>query len=189
MINTLYSKGPPSPQDVSTPIGSFNESTLSFLAELDPTADQFIQPPVNLNPSADPYIPLSEHNFSDTNLTESIGNVSTSDGNDPLLALTELKEKNPERPIIAHLNINSLSSKFEPLMSLIKDTIDFLLVTESKLDDTFPPDQFQIEGFSRPVKFDSNRNGGGHICKGKADMQGIKTIEYRDMKRFDPIAF
>ena len=80
-----------------------------------------------------------------------------------LSVLTGLKEKNLERPIIAHLNINSISSKFEPFMALIKDTIDFLLVTESKLDDTFPPDQFKIEGFSRPVRLDRNRNGGGLI--------------------------
>ena len=111
-------------------------------------ADQIFPLPSILNPLADPFIPmLPGISFTDTTLSESIGNVSSSVGNDPLSVLTELKEKNPERPIIAHLNINSLSSKFEPFMSLIKDTVDFLLVTESKLDDTFPPDQFQIEGF------------------------------------------
>ena len=46
---------------------------------------------------------------------------------------------------------------------VIKDTIDFLVVTESKLDDTYPPDQFQIEGFSKPIRLDRNRNGGGLI--------------------------
>ena len=143
-----------------------DENSLPSFPELDPMpmADRFIVHPENLNPLADPFIPLlPDISFNDTTLTASIGNVSSSDENDPLSMLTGLKEKNQERPIIAHLNINSLSSKFEPFMSLIKDTIDFLLVTESKLDDTFPPDQFQIEGFSRPIRLDRNRNGGGLI--------------------------
>ena len=59
---------------------------------------------------------------------------------------------NSEQPVIAHLNINSLSSKFEPLAEMVEETIDFLLVTESKLDETFPMGQFQMRGFSRPIK-------------------------------------
>ena len=50
---------------------------------------------------------------------------------DPFAILKDLKEKNSERPIIAQLNINSISSKFEPLAEMIKDNIDFLLVTEN----------------------------------------------------------
>ena len=136
----------PYPQDVSTP------------------TESFITPSINLNPLADQFIPLlPDLSFSDATLSACVENVSSSDGNDPLKLLNGLKEKNLERPIIAHLNINSISSKFEPFMELTKDTIDFLLVTESKLDDTFPPDQFKIEGFSRPVRLDRNRNGGGII--------------------------
>ena len=45
----------------------------------------------------------------------------------------------------------------------LKDNIDFLLITESKIDDTFPEGQFQIEGFSRPIRLDRTRNGGGMI--------------------------
>ena len=70
-------------------------------------------------------------------------NMSLFDKNDdPIAILKDLKDKNADRPIIAHLNINSLSSKFEPLTEIVKDSIDFLLVTESKLDDTFPNGQF-----------------------------------------------
>ena len=51
-------------------------------------------------------------------VTESdIGNVSVSeDIDDPQSNLDGLKEKNMERPVIPHLNINSISSKFEPLI-------------------------------------------------------------------------
>ena len=90
------------------------------------------------------------------------GNMSfLDDMEDPVAILRDLKAKNSDSPVIAHLNINSLSSKFEPLTEMVKDNIDFLLVTESKLDDTFPLGQFQIEGFSRPIRLDRNRNGGG----------------------------
>ena len=99
------------------------------------------------------------------------GNMSLLDDiEDPFAILKDLKEKNSERPVIAHLNINSLSPKFEPLTEMVKDSIDFLLVTESKLDDTFPMGQFQIEGFSRPIRLDRNRNGGGLIVFTRDDL-------------------
>ena len=162
-ISDISSSAPPL-HDISTPADSSNESILSPLPVSEPMANQYSLLPANLNPLANPFFPLMpDFSFSDTTLSASVGNVSSSDGNDPLSVLKGLKEKNLERPIIAHLNINSLSSKFEPFMDLIKDTIDFLLVTESKLDGTFPPDQFQIEGFSRPIRLDRNRNGGGLI--------------------------
>ena len=53
-------------------------------------------------------------------------------------ALTEIRIKNPKQLIIAHLNINSLRNKFDQLKILVQDKIDILLVTENKLDDTFP---------------------------------------------------
>ena len=153
----------PIPLDAGTPGDISDGTTLSSIVELDHMADHCVLPPTNLNPLVDPFIPLSDLSYSDTTSAGSTGNASSSDENDPMSILTGLKEKNSERPIIAHLNINSISSKFEPLTALIQDTIDLLLVTESKLDETFPLDQFQIEGFSRPIRLDRNRNGGGLI--------------------------
>ena len=99
------------------------------------------------------------------------GNMSYLDDiEDPFSILKDLKAKNSDRPVIAHLNINSLSSKFEPLTEMVKDSIDFLLVTESKLEDTFPMGQFHIEGFSRPIRLDRNRNGGGLIVFTRDDL-------------------
>ena len=81
--------------------------------------------------------------------------------NDPKSTLHTLKAKNVDRPVIAHLNINFLGSKFEPLKSLIKDNIDILLISETKLDDTFPSSQFTIEGYSKPIRLDRDFHGGG----------------------------
>ena len=120
---------------------------------------------VHLETSFVPLVP-------DLDISSTCGSVSTilSDDEDPYYILKKLKEKNSERPVIAHLNINSISSKFEPLTSMIKDNVDFLLVTESKLDDTFPHGQFQIEGYARPIRLDRTRNGGGLIIFVRDDL-------------------
>ena len=61
------------------------------------------------------------------------------------------------------LNINSLSSKYDALKVLISGTFDILIITETKLDDTYPISQFHIDGYSMPYRPDRNRNGGGVI--------------------------
>ena len=40
------------------------------------------------------------------------------------------------------------------------DDMDIFMVTETKLDDSFPASQFNIEGFSTPFRLDRNKNGG-----------------------------
>ena len=61
--------------------------------------------------------------------------------------LYSLRQKNPERLIFSHLNINSLRNKFDFLVPLVKDRIDILMLSETKLDVSFPETQFQMEGF------------------------------------------
>ena len=53
------------------------------------------------------------------------------------------------------LNINSIKNKFEFVWELIKHTFDIFLLSESKLDSSFPDNQFSIPGKDR------DRNGGG----------------------------
>ena len=63
------------------------------------------------------------------------------------------------RLVLAQLNINS----FDSLKYLVKDKIDLLVVTETKLDESFPSTQFSIDGFSTPVRLDRTSQGGGII--------------------------
>ena len=79
----------------------------------------------------------------------------------PGSTLRDLKAKNVDRPVIAHLNINFLESKFEPLKSLVKDNVDILLVSETKLDNSYTSEQFIIDGYSKPIRLDRNCHGGG----------------------------
>ena len=60
-----------------------------------------------------------------------------------------------------NININSLPNKFEQLKKLVIKHIVVLVITETKLDDSFPNSQFLMKGFSEPFSLDRNRNGSG----------------------------
>ena len=68
--------------------------------------------------------------------------------------LKALRLKNVNKLIIAHININSLRNTFEFLISLIKDNIHVLMISEPKLDGSFPTNQFMINGLSAPFRLD-----------------------------------
>ena len=51
--------------------------------------------------------------------------------------LKKVKLNNVNRLVIGHININSLRNKYEYLKTQIKGNIDILVITESKLDDSF----------------------------------------------------
>ena len=62
--------------------------------------------------------------------------------------------------IIAQLNINSLRNKFDSLVQMLHNNLDILLISETKIDSSFPTAQFQIEGYTT-YSLDRNANGGG----------------------------
>ena len=65
------------------------------------------------------------------------------------------------RLIIANLNKNSISNRFDQLKLFVQGKVDILVVTETELDSAFPTSQFMIDSYSEPYRFDRNRNGGG----------------------------
>ena len=48
----------------------------------------------------------------------------------------------PSRTTFRQININSIRNKFEQLAYIVDNEIDILMVSETKLDDTFPASQF-----------------------------------------------
>ena len=74
------------------------------------------------------------------------------------------------RIIIANLNINSIRNKFDQLKYLIKDNVDILVITETKIDDSFPEGQFKMDGFAIPFRLDRNCNGGGILIYVREDI-------------------
>ena len=75
--------------------------------------------------------------------------------------IKHVRLKNVKNVIIGTLNINSLPLKFDQVKLLILGNIDILVLTETKLDESFPTSQFLIDGYSIPYRLDRNRFGGG----------------------------
>ena len=69
-----------------------------------------------------------------------------------------------------HLNINSIRNKFEALSSFVTDNTDILLISETKIDSTFPDGQFLITGFITPFRKDRNAHGGGLLLYVRNDI-------------------
>ena len=84
--------------------------------------------------------------------------------------LKKIRIQNLNRVVIAHLNINSIRNKFTFLAECIKDNIDILVISETKIDDSFPTQQFMLPGFSSPFRFDRNQHGGGLLVYTREDI-------------------
>ena len=71
-----------------------------------------------------------------------------------------MKSQSPDKLILGHLNINSIQFKFDGLKFIIGNKIDIFLISEIKLDNSFPTAQFLIEDFVTPCTRDRNSKGG-----------------------------
>ena len=74
--------------------------------------------------------------------------------------LKKLRAKHPENNLFRHLNINSLRNKFEYLQEIIKNMFDVFLVSECKLDLSFPDTIFQIANYNMFCKYRNKKSGG-----------------------------
>ena len=84
--------------------------------------------------------------------------------NQPSNDLANIKNQrlsDPRTVIIGHLNINSFRNKYEIFAEFIEN-FNIFLISESKLDDTFPSEEFRISGF-KIFRYDCNRYWGGLI--------------------------
>ena len=68
--------------------------------------------------------------------------------------LKQLKLKHPSNVTFGYLNICHIANKFERLINLINNNIDVLCIAETKLDSSFPINQFIIPGYSAPFRLD-----------------------------------
>ena len=84
--------------------------------------------------------------------------------------LKNLRVKNLNRIIIAHININSIRNKFDTLTDLVTAKIDILLLSETKINDSFPSAQFKMPGYTSPYRLDRTNNGGGILLYIREDI-------------------
>ena len=75
--------------------------------------------------------------------------------------LKNIRLRNVNNIIIAQININSIRNKFDLLSHYVCGNIDIFIITETKLDKSFPSGQFLLHGYSEPFRLDRNQFGGG----------------------------
>ena len=92
--------------------------------------------------------------------------------------LREIKLKNPKRVTLGHLNINSLPNKFDGIMDIVGKNLDIFLISETKLDFSFPEVQFSYVGYSNPHRKDRSLGGGGLLMYVNENIPSRKLIEH-----------
>ena len=94
----------------------------------------------------DPLTPeISVVSECDLSVIDGTNSEMSSDNESPHSILHNLRLKNVNRVIIGHININSVRNKINLLADMIRGRIDILLISETKIDCTFPKPQFFIE--------------------------------------------
>ena len=89
-----------------------------------------------------------------------------------------------DKTIVGHLNINSIKNKFDFLAQQVKGDIDILMISETKLDESFPVSQFLIDGYIVPFRFDRNGNGGGILLYIREDIPSKLLSIYQNIEGF-----
>jgi hypothetical protein len=101
--------------------------------------------PKVLNPEAIPFVPI------EVDIKSIVSEKVSILDKDALSTLKDIRISNLKNVIIGQLNINSLRNKFQSLGELIHGNIDILILTETKLDHTFPEKQFLIPGYKNHI--------------------------------------
>ena len=116
------------------------------------------------------------NNYTDSNCSsihnvEFISELSEVNAEDvSFKSLKDIRIKNLNRIVLAHLNINSLRNKFDLLADQIKGNVDVLAISERKLDYSLPSGQFKIPIYASPFRLDRNQNGGGILVFVREDI-------------------
>ena len=115
---------------------------------------------------------LSVFPFSNTTLNSTINSSVDSESNDgshddPQGIYTlkdneqlENKRKNCDDILLCHLNINSLQNNLEELVAMIRKLkAQIIFISETKIDSTYPDNQFTIPGYT--LYRNDRKKGGG----------------------------
>ena len=74
--------------------------------------------------------------------------------------LKKIRSKHPKNLFFGQLNVNSIRNKFESVQEIPQNTFDIFLVCDTKIDSSFPNQQFCIREY-RIFGKDRNARGGG----------------------------
>ena len=82
----------------------------------------------------------------------------------PIESIRKLKLSNSHKIMLGHLNVNFLRNNFEPIADVIQRTSDIFLLSETKIDESFPDKQLCLNNF-RIFRKDRNWYGGRIMFK------------------------
>ena len=83
---------------------------------------------------------------------------------------------------ICHININSIRHKFEPVREVLNENVfDVFAVNETKIDQSFPPEQFSVPNF-KLYRRDYKSNEGGLILYIRNDFPQFRR---QDLEKFN----
>ena len=68
-------------------------------------------------------------------------------------------------------------------------SLDVLMIAETKIDATFPTGQFVIEGFATPFRLDRNANGGGLLVYVRSDIPSHQLNSFKFSEGVECISF
>ena len=92
--------------------------------------------------------------------------------------LPNIRKQYKDKTILGQLNINSLRNKFSVVKDIIENNFDIFLISETKIDDSFPANQFKIQGFNQ-YRLDRNCFGGGLLLYIKSSIPS-KIVKYEN---------
>ena len=82
--------------------------------------------------------------------------------------------------VVGQININSIRNKFDYLMAAVSGNVDILLITETKIDSTFPVNQSYLNRYNVPYRNDRNSNGDGSLVYIRDNIKS-RIIEYENV--------
>ena len=97
-------------------------------------------------------------------------------------SLHQQRLKYAKNLIIGHLNLNSIRSKFLYSKELILRDTDICLISDTKLDDSFPDQQFHVNEY-KMFRKDRNKFGRGLILFVKENIScSMHFVSQRNLK-------
>ena len=72
------------------------------------------------------------------------------------------------------------------LKKIITEEIDILMITEKKLNDSFPASHFLIQGFCAPFRLDPNKNVDGILLYIRSNITSTKLDKYIIKNQIEP---
>ena len=113
------------------------------------------------------------------------GSDKPTNHNDDATLFPEVRDfrmKHKPNFIYLHININSIRHKFGPLHEILANNyVDYLAVSESKIDPSFPNGQFHVHGFTLHRQDNTSMSGGLMVyIRSDIPHRRLRNIEYND---------